>query len=121
MLDESVSYKIAKHLTNEHGLDVVAFHAVAAFGSSDPDVRAAALRLNRVLITLDNDFSALANLISPTPPGIIWLHPIQREGKLVSEKRMLDRFFSNDARWTDLEHSIVEVREFDSIILYPKS
>lgn len=120
MLDENLSPKIAKHLAREHGLDVLDFQSVASDGTSDPEVRTIAKRLNRVLITLDSDFSALANLIGPTPPGIIWMHPLRREGKLEAEKQMLDRFFRQDAGAIDLERSIVEVREFDSVILYPK-
>jgi predicted nuclease of predicted toxin-antitoxin system len=119
MLDESVSHKIAKHLAAEHGLDVLAFHTVAKFGSPDFDVRATAKRLNRVLITLDSDFSALTNLFSPPPPGIVWIHPPRRKGKLKEEKQFLDRFFTQDAAGIDLDRSIVEVREFDSVILYP--
>ncbi|MCO5220233.1 MAG: DUF5615 family PIN-like protein [Thermomicrobiales bacterium] len=120
LLDENVSPRIAKHLTLVHGIDVVAFPKVARPGTSDADVKALARRLGRVLITLDSDFSALANLIGPTPPGIIWLHPPPSLRTLEGEKRMLDRFFESEAVDLDLENSIVEITAFASFILYPK-
>lgn len=119
LLDENVSYKIAKHLTVAHGLDVLAFHQAAQFGTPDPDVRSIAKRLKRVLITLDSDFSSLANLIGPTPPGIVWLNPPPSLRTLEGEKRILDRFFTQDAPRIDLDHSIVELTEFSTVILYP--
>jgi predicted nuclease of predicted toxin-antitoxin system len=121
LLDENVSPRIAKHLTLVHGLDVLAFPKVARFGTPDPDVRDLAGRLGRVLITLDSDFSALAELFRPPPPGIIWLHPPVVMRTLGGEKQMLDRFFERDAPNIDLENSIVEVSELASQVLYPKS
>ena len=86
----------------------------------DQDVRALARRLGRVLITLDSDFSALAELFGPTPPGIIWLHPPINLRTLEGEMQILDRFFENDARNIDLDNSIVEVTAQTFRLLYPK-
>jgi predicted nuclease of predicted toxin-antitoxin system len=120
LLDENISPRIGKHLALVHGLDVLAFHKVARYGIPDEDVRGIARQLGRVLITLDSDFKALANLFGPTPPGIIWLHPTTGLRTLEGEKQILDRFFEHDAARLDLDNSIVEVGDFESVILYTK-
>jgi predicted nuclease of predicted toxin-antitoxin system len=120
LLDENVSPRIGKHLTNVHGLDVLIFRRAAKHGTPDEDVRAIARRLGRVLITLDSDFKNLVNLFGPTPPGIVWLHPSPELRTLKGEKQMLDRFFEQDAPKLDLDNSIVEVVDDASVVLYVK-
>jgi predicted nuclease of predicted toxin-antitoxin system len=76
LFDENLSPSHAAHLRGA-GYDAIAVLDIGLSGGSDPEVRAAAIREGRVLITLDADFGNILRYPVLGTPGVIWmrLHP----------------------------------------------
>jgi predicted nuclease of predicted toxin-antitoxin system len=88
LLDENWSRRHASRLRG-NGHDAVAVVEESLGGASDPVVRSAAIRSDRILVTLDADFGNIIRYPPQGTPGIIWLrlHP-PTETKI---ERALDR------------------------------
>jgi len=76
LFDENLSPSHAARLRGA-GYDAVAVLDIGLSGASDSEVRAAAIREGRVLITLDADFGNIIRYPVLGTPGVIWLrlHP----------------------------------------------
>jgi len=76
LFDENLSPGHAARLRGE-GYDAIAVLDIGLSGAGDPEVRAAAIREGRVLITLDADFGNIIRYLVLGTPGVIWLrlHP----------------------------------------------
>jgi len=76
LFEENLSPSHAARLRGA-GYDAVAVIDIGLSGASDPEVRAAAIREGRVLITLDTDFGNILRYPVLGTPGVIWLrlHP----------------------------------------------
>lgn len=72
-LDENLP-RAARALLESRGWDVHDVHEEGLAGALDPEIRAACDRENRVLVTLDTDFSDV-RLLSPESPGVMLLRP----------------------------------------------
>jgi len=69
-LDENLSPRIAEQL-RRRGIDAVSARDLAALGKSDPDHLARAIDMDRVLVTSDSDFLAIA-ATGVQHPGIVF-------------------------------------------------
>jgi predicted nuclease of predicted toxin-antitoxin system len=118
LLDENLSPRIARHLAQAHGFDAISILRIGQEGSSDTEIRALARRLRRVIVTLDRDFVDPLAYKYQTPPGILWINPPRSLRTIPGEIRLLDRFFELDASTLDLDHMIVELTVFTSIVHY---
>ena len=76
LLDENLSHRHAARLRSK-GHDAMGVVEESLGGASDSEVRSAAIRFGRVLVTLDADFGNIVRYPPKGTPGIIWLrlHP----------------------------------------------
>jgi predicted nuclease of predicted toxin-antitoxin system len=74
LVDECLGMRFAEHL-RARGCDALAVGEPGApgFGSTDPDVLAAAVRMERVLVTCDHDFGDLVIRSGLSHQGVLLL------------------------------------------------
>src|SRR5215218_4546279 len=120
LLDENFSPKISHHLSQQHGLDAVPLRHLGRLGIPDDNVRDLALRHGRVLVIRDRDFTERSASQLPTRPGTIWVTLPHGFRTVIHYKQALDRFFEKEAHAFDLETSIIEVNDRNSILHHPR-
>lgn len=97
LLDENLSYRHAARLRAK-GHDAIAAVEESLGGASDADVRSAAIKSGRVLVTLDADFGNIVRYPPEDMPGVIWLrlHPPSETKIEQAIDRCLDRLGEED-------------------------
>jgi predicted nuclease of predicted toxin-antitoxin system len=95
LLDANLPPKLARTISREFGIDVASLIALGLGQLSDPDVLEFAHRSDRILITLDRDFSALYQRTASAPVSIVYLRVPNEHRRTPALLAILSRFVSN--------------------------
>jgi predicted nuclease of predicted toxin-antitoxin system len=117
LLDANLSPRVARFLTEQFQLDIESLQGQRLGELPDHEVIKLARQQERVIITMDQDYSDYF-LASPRPTiGIIHLELPNRLRYIPAINQILSDFFAHHAETIDLEHALVVIRE-DSVIIH---
>ena len=116
LLDANLSPRVGRFLAEQLHLDVISLQGQRLGELPDQAVIRMARQQNRVIITLDRDFSDFYLARSGPPIGIIYLD-LPNQLRFIPEiNRLLAAFFERHADTIDLEHSLATIGE-DRIVI----
>jgi predicted nuclease of predicted toxin-antitoxin system len=111
LLDANLSPKVARYLVEEFDFDIVSLQGKRLGELPDHEVIRLALAEQRVIITLDRDFSDYYLASPGRSVGIVYLdlpNALRNNPDII---RILSDFFAHQATNIDLELSMVVIRE----------
>jgi predicted nuclease of predicted toxin-antitoxin system len=117
LLDANLSPRVAKHLARTLGLDVITLQGKRVGDLHGYAVIDLAQKEQRVIITLDRDFSAYFRGSAQPTVGVIWMDIPNRLQSIPTINALLERFFREQPGEIDLDHSLVVIGE-DEISIY---
>jgi predicted nuclease of predicted toxin-antitoxin system len=117
LLDANLSPRVARFLVEQFGLDITSLQGDGLGELPDHEVIKLARQQERVILTLDQDYTDYF-LGSPRQPiGIIHLDLPSHLRYIPAINQILADFFSNHAASIDLERALVIIRE-DTVVIH---
>ncbi len=120
LLDANLSPRVARFLTRQLQLDVISLQGERLGELQDHEVVALARREQRVIVTMDRDFSEYFLFSSRPQVGIIYLDIPSNLRYIPEINRLLENFFCHHSDSIDLDESLVAVTE-DSLVIHKRS
>lgn len=117
LLDANLSSRVARSLNERFQMDIETLQGQGLGELPDHEVIKLARQQERVIITLDQDYSDYFLTTSRQPIGIIYLDLPNRLRYIPTIIQILVDFFSHHAATIDLDHALVVIRE-DSVTIH---